>query len=73
MTFVAFVYLVFIVVKYLLIGVPAQGFSTLICVMLIIGGIQSLCLGIIGQYLGKTYMETKNRPVCIVDEANKKN
>ena len=73
MTFVAFIYLIFIVVKYLLIGDPVQGFSTLICVMLIIGGIQLLCLGIIGQYLGKTYMETKNRPVYIVDETNKKN
>ena len=72
MTFVAFIYLIFIVVKYLVIGDTVQGFSTLICVMLIIGGIQLLSLGIIGQYLGKTYMETKNRPVYIVDETNKK-
>lgn len=70
MTFVAFIYLLFIVIKYLLVGDPVQGFSTLICVMLIIGGIQLLSLGVIGQYLGKTYMETKNRPVYIVDETN---
>ena len=70
MTLVAFIYLLFIIIKYLIVGDPVQGWATLICVTLIIGGIQLFCLGIIGQYVGKTYMETKNRPHYIVDETN---
>lgn len=71
-TFFAFVYLLFIVIKYALYGDPVQGWATMICITLILGGIQMFALGIIGQYIGKTYLEVKNRPHYIVTETNKK-
>ena len=73
MTLIAFIYLLIIIIKYIIVGDPVQGWATLICVILIIGGIQLFCLGIIGQYVGKTYMETKKRPHYIIDESNIKN
>lgn len=68
----AFIYLIFIVIKYALFGDPVQGWATLICVILLMGGMQLFALGIMGQYMGKTYMEVKNRPHYIVSETNKK-
>ena len=55
-------------VKTLLFGDPVAGFPTLICLMLLIGGVQLLCIGILGSYLSKTYMETKRRPLYFVKE-----
>ena len=72
MTGFSFVYFVFVIIKYALMGDSVQGWTTLICLILLIGGIQLFCLGIMGQYIGKTYMETKNRPHYIVSESNKK-
>lgn len=69
-TFLAFLYLLFIIIKYAICGDPVQGWATLICVVLFLGGIQLLSLGIIGQYIGKIYIETKNRPLYIIDESN---
>lgn len=66
----AFGYLAFIIVKYLLYSDPVQGFATLICAILLLGGIQLLSIGILGKYLEKTYKETKNRPIFIVKETN---
>ena len=71
-TLFAFVYLIFIIIKYTLFGDPVQGWPTLICVILLMGGMQLFALGIIGQYIGKTYMEVKNRPHYIISETNKK-
>ncbi|MBQ6217566.1 MAG: glycosyltransferase family 2 protein [Erysipelotrichaceae bacterium] len=68
----AFIYLIFIVIKYALFGDPVQGWATLICVILLMGGMQLFALGIMGQYLGKTYMEVKNRPHFIISQTNKK-
>lgn len=68
----AFIYLIFIVIKYSLFGDPVQGWATLICVILLMGGMQLFALGIMGQYIGKTYMEVKNRPHYIISESNKK-
>ena len=62
MTFVAFIMLVFIIVRKLLFGDPVAGWASTMCAIVFIGGIQLLCLGIMGQYIGKTYMETKKRP-----------
>lgn len=72
LTFIGFIYLIVIIVKYLLVGDPVQGWPTLMCVIIIVSGVQLLSLGIMGQYIGKTYMETKNRPIYIIDETNKK-
>lgn len=66
----AFIYLAFIVVKYLLYSDPVQGFATIMCTILLLGGIQLLSIGILGKYLEKTYKETKNRPIFIVKETN---
>lgn len=62
----ALVGLVFIVVRTLLVGDPVDGWPSLVCIITMLGGIQLLCLGIIGQYLSKTYLETKRRPIYIV-------
>lgn len=59
---------IFVTVRYLLSGDPVQGWASLICVILFLGGIQLLCTGILGQYLAKTYLETKHRPVYITKE-----
>lgn len=71
MTAIAFFYLIFIVVKYAMYGDPVAGWPTLICIILIIGGIVLLNLGIMGLYIGKTYIETKNRPHYIVSKTNR--
>lgn len=66
----AFLYMIFIILKYLLYSDPVQGFATTMTVMLFLGGIQLLSIGALGKYLEKTYFETKNRPVYIVKESN---
>ena len=70
MTIVAFVMLLFVIIRKLLFGDPVAGWASTMCVIIFIGGIQLMCLGIIGEYLGKTYMETKNRPQYIVARTN---
>lgn len=64
----AFIGLLVIVVKTLIWGDPVAGFPTLACLLLLIGGSIQLSLGIIGQYLAKTYLESKKRPIYIVGE-----
>ena len=58
----------YIIAKTLLWGDPVAGYPSLICGIFFIGGIQLLCLGILGQYLSKTYLETKKRPIYIAKE-----
>lgn len=70
MTCLSFLMLMLIVIRKLIFGDPVAGWASLICVMLFIGGFQLLCLGIIGQYLAKIYMETKSRPHYIVAKTN---
>lgn len=65
-----FIYMLYIVVKTLLFGDPVAGFPTLICVILFLGGIQLLCIGIIGEYVARIFNETKGRPVYFVREYN---
>lgn len=64
--------MVFIIVRALLFGDPTSGWPSLVTIILFIGGIQLLCIGIIGKYIGKIFMETKKRPVYIVKETEKK-
>lgn len=66
----AFVYMVYVIVKAMLFGDPVSGFPTLLSVMLFLGGIQLLALGIIGEYIGRIFHETKGRPVYLVREYN---
>ncbi len=72
MTLAAFVLLAAIVVRRLLFGDPVAGWASTICVIILIGGVQLLCQGIMGQYIAKIYMETKHRPHFIVSETNRK-
>ncbi len=67
---IAFVYMVFIIAKNLLFSDPVQGFATIMCAILLLGGIQLLSIGVLGKYLEKTYNESKNRPIFIVKETN---
>lgn len=71
MTFVSFVAMTFVIVRKLIYGDPVAGWASTISVIVFIGGIQLFCLGVIGQYLGKTYIETKNRPHFVVSKTNK--
>ena len=54
-------------------GNPTSGWPSLVIIMFFIGGVQLFCTGIIGQYLAKTYLETKNRPIYIAKETEEDN
>ena len=69
-SFLAFVYLIFILIKTLIFGDPVAGFPTLISVILFLGGVLLLCVGILGEYVARMYSETKRRPGYIVREFN---
>lgn len=73
MTMCSFVILLVIVIRKLLMGDPVAGWASTMCVIIFIGGVQLFCLGIMGQYIAKTYMETKRRPHYIISESNKEN
>ena len=70
MTGFSFLFLILIVVRRLIWGDPVAGWASTICVIIFIGGLQLFCLGIIGQYLAKTYLEVKNRPHYIISDTN---
>lgn len=64
----AFVMIIFIIVRKLIFDDPVSGWPSLVCIMLFLSGVQFFCTGILGQYLAKTYMEVKKRPIYIVKE-----
>ena len=65
---VAFVAIIFIIVRTLIFGDPTSGWPSMVCIIIFIAGIQLLCMGILGQYMAKTYLETKKRPLYLVEE-----
>lgn len=67
---IALLFTVYIAVRTLLYGDPVAGWPSTACIILFIGGLQLLCMGIFGQYLAKTYLETKRRPIYLVRETN---
>lgn len=71
MTLVSFLAIVFIVIRKLLFGDPVTGWASTACIITFIGGIQLLCLGIIGKYLATVYLEVKKRPHFIIGESNR--
>ena len=64
----SFLMIIFVVIRKLMFGDPTAGWPSLVCIILLASGLQLLSIGVIGQYLAKTYMEVKNRPVYIVKE-----
>ena len=64
----AFILIIVIIIKTLIFGNPVSGWPSTICIIFFIGGIQLFVMGIIGEYLSKTYLETKNRPIYIISE-----
>ena len=64
----AFVMILFVVVRALIFGDPTSGWPSMVCIILLVSGVQMLCLGVLGQYLSKTYMEVKERPLYVIRE-----
>ena len=67
---ISFIMIIFIIIKTLIYGDPTSGWPSLVCIIFFVSGIQLFCLGIMGQYLSKTYLETKQRPIYIVKDTN---
>lgn len=71
---ISFIMIIFIIIKTLIYGDKSSGWPSLVCIIFMISGIQLFCMGIMGQYLAKTYLETKKRPIYIIREcSNNKN
>ena len=70
-TFLAFCMIIVICARKLIFGDPVDGWPSLVCIIMFIGGIQLFCMGIMGQYVSKTYMEVKKRPHYIIKETNR--
>ena len=69
-SFLAILYMIYVFVRAMIYGDPVAGYPTLLTVMLCLGGVQLLALGIIGEYLGRVFNESKRRPLYLVDEMN---
>ena len=66
----AFVMIIVVIIRTLVFGDPTAGWPSLVCIILLLSGVQMLGVGILGQYLAKTYLETKRRPIYLVAETN---
>ena len=65
-----FIYFIYVIVKSIVVNTPIQAFQAIILLILFFSGIQILLFGIIGEYLGRIFKETKNRPLYLVNEYN---
>lgn len=70
---ISFIMILFIIIKTLIYGDPVSGWPSLVCIIFMVSGIQLFCMGIMGEYLAKTYLETKKRPIYIVREYSNDN
>ena len=66
--FVAFLAIIFIIVRTLIFGDPTSGWPSMVCIIVLIAGIQLLSIGILGQYQARTYLETKRRPIYLIGQ-----
>ena len=66
--FVAFLAIIFIIVRTLIFGDPTSGWPLMVCIIVLIAGIQLLSIGILGQYQARTYLETKRRPIYLIGQ-----
>ena len=67
---ISLIMITLIILRTLILGDPVAGWPSMVCIIFFVGGIQLFCTGILGQYLAKTYMEVKNRPIYIIKESN---
>ena len=67
---VSFIMIIVIIVKTLAFGDPTTGWPSLVCIIFFVSGVQLFCLGITSEYLSKTYLETKKRPIYIIKDTN---
>jgi len=70
MSAISFIGILFIIVKKLAFGDPTSGWSSMVCIILLVAGIQLFCMGVIGQYLSKAYLESKHRPIYIAKKTS---
>ena len=68
----AFIYIIITLIQTLLFGIDVPGYVTTLCAVLFLGGIIELSIGILGEYIGHIYMETKSRPIYIAKQTNLK-
>ena len=66
--FAAIIYLIIVVLQKLISGIDVPGYATIIVLILLLGSMQLICIGIIGEYVGRTFEQSKNRPVYIAKE-----
>ena len=71
--FISFVMIIAIIVKTLVFGDPTSGWPSLVCIIFFVSGVQLFCIGVMGEYLSKMYLEVKNRPIYVIKEGNVKN
>ena len=71
LTILSFIMVIFIIIRKAIFGDPVAGWPSLACIIIFIAGLQFLCMGIMGKYMAKTYLEVKNRPHYIISETNK--
>lgn len=64
----AFLFLLYYVIKTITVGDPVQGFTTLVALMLFLGGVQLIAIGVLGEYIGRVFNETKGRPVYLIED-----
>ena len=67
LAFTAFLYAVYFLIKTMVFGDPVKGFPTLIEFVLLLGGLQLMAIGIMGEYIGRMYIESKRRPIYLLD------
>lgn len=64
----SFIYFIILLIKTLIVGKDVPGYASILCVILLLGGIQLITIGILGEYLGRTYIEVKKRPIYLIKE-----
>jgi glucosyltransferase len=69
----SFIMICFIIAKTLIFDDPVAGWPSMVCIIFFVGGVQLFCTGILGQYVSKSYLETKKRPIYIIRETNQRN
>ena len=67
---ISFIMIIVIIVKTMIYGDPTSGWPSMVCIIFAVSGIQLLCLGVLGEYMAKLYLEVKNRPIYITKETN---